>query len=133
MPWRMSRGRRPPSPSALAPRQTVHLAPPTAPDNPPPVLPLDTPGVHGPAVALARVTALLVLAPTRRFTPAADVEVLTASLLPVVLGFLLVLERRALPAGFRMHGIRRLVTYILTGLVITLGLYTGFQALTGHL
>ena len=62
-----------------------------------------------------------------------DFEVLNASLLPVVLGFLLVLERRALPAGFRMHGIRRLVTYILTGLVITLGLYTGFQALTGHL
>jgi len=33
-----------------------------------------------------------------------DVEVMNALLLPIVLGFLLVLEARALPSEHRMHG-----------------------------
>jgi Mn2+/Fe2+ NRAMP family transporter len=86
-------------------------------------------GFYSLAVSATLAGALLVMV-----TPnLVDVEVLNACLLPVVLGFLLILERRTLPAAFRMHGIRRLTTYTLTGVVITLGLYTGFQALTGHL
>ena len=42
-----------------------------------------------------------------------DVEVLNACVLPIVLGFLLALERRALPVAFRMRGARRTITYAL--------------------
>ncbi|NMI01034.1 NRAMP family divalent metal transporter [Pseudonocardia acidicola] len=56
-----------------------------------------------------------------------DVEVMNSCLLPVVLGFLLLLERRALPAEMRMTGPWRVATYVLTGLVIGLGLFTVVQ------
>jgi hypothetical protein len=59
------------------------------------------------------------------------VEVMNACLLPIVLGFLLVLERRALPRELRMRGARRMVTYLLTGVVITFGLFTAGQTLLG--
>ena len=90
-------------------------------------------GFYGLAVAAILAGALLVLVTPNLVNLSVDVEVLNACLLPVVLGFLLLLERRALPADFRMRGVRRLVTYALTGVVITLGLYTGFQAVTGGL
>ena len=90
-------------------------------------------GFYSLAVSATLAGALLVMVTPNLVNLSVDVEVLNACLLPVVLGFLLILERRALPAAFRMHGIRRLTTYTLTGVVITLGLYTGFQALTGHL
>ena len=85
------------------------------------------------ALVVCLAGALLVLVTPNLVNLSVDVEVLNACLLPVVLGFLLILERRALPAAFRMHGIRQLTTYTLTGVVFTLGFYTGFQALTGHL
>jgi Mn2+/Fe2+ NRAMP family transporter len=59
-----------------------------------------------------------------------DVEVLNTCLLPIVLGFLLLLERRALPPELRMTGIRRTVTYLLIGVVIAFGLFTGVQTAT---
>jgi len=52
-----------------------------------------------------------------------DVEVMNALLLPIVIGFLLVLEARALPSEHRMHGVRRVVTTGLCLLVIGFGLY----------
>jgi formate hydrogenlyase subunit 3/multisubunit Na+/H+ antiporter MnhD subunit len=91
------------------------------------------PGFYSLAVIATLAGALLVLITPNLVNLSVDVEVLNACLLPVVLGFLLILERRALPAAFRMHGIRRFTTYIVTGVVITLGLYTSFQALNGHL
>ena len=90
-------------------------------------------GFYTLAVTATLAGALLVLLTPNLVNLSVDVEVLNACLLPVVLGFLLLLERRALPAAFRMHGFHRLTTCTLTGVVITLGLYTGFQALTGHL
>ena len=90
-------------------------------------------GFYSLAVTATLSGALLVMVTPNLVNLSVDVEVLNACLLPVVLGFLLLLERRALPVAFRMHGIRRLVTYSLTGVVMTLGLYTGFQALTGRL
>lgn len=59
-----------------------------------------------------------------------DVDALNASLLPVAHGFLLLLERHALHAAFRMSGLGRLVTYDLAGVVLAIGLFTGFRALT---
>ena len=90
-------------------------------------------GFYGLAVAAILAGALLVLVTPNLVDLSVDVEVLNACLLPVVLGFLLLLERRALPADLRMRGIRRLVTYALTGITISLGLYTGLQAVTGNL
>ena len=52
-----------------------------------------------------------------------DVEVMNAIVLPVVLGFLLVLEARALPTEQRMHGVRRAITTGLCLIVIGFGLY----------
>ena len=52
-----------------------------------------------------------------------DVEVMNALLLPIVLGFLLALEARALPADWRMRGTRKYVTWSLCLVVIAFGLY----------
>lgn len=89
-------------------------------------------GFYALAVAATLTGAGLVLLTPDLVNLSVDIEVMNASLLPIVLGFLLVLERRALPTRYRMHGPRRLTTYALTGLVIALGLYTAAQALTGH-
>jgi len=52
-----------------------------------------------------------------------DVEVMNALLLPIVLGFLLALEAKALPEEFRMHGLYRLVVTAVCLVVIGFGLY----------
>ena len=52
-----------------------------------------------------------------------DVEVMNAILLPIVLGFLLSLEARALPAEHRMHGARRVIATGLCLIVIAFGLF----------
>jgi Mn2+/Fe2+ NRAMP family transporter len=52
-----------------------------------------------------------------------DVEIMNAMLLPVVLGFLLLLEARALPARYRMRGFRRHAVWTMSGLIIAFGLY----------
>ncbi len=52
-----------------------------------------------------------------------DVEIMNALLLPIVLGFLLALEAKALPDEYRMHGIYRVVVTGLCLVVIAFGLY----------
>lgn len=86
-------------------------------------------GFYGLAVTVTLAGALLVLLTPNLVALSVDVEVMNASLLPVVVGFLLLLERQALPAEFRMRGVRQFATYALTGLVIALGLATAFQSL----
>jgi NRAMP (natural resistance-associated macrophage protein)-like metal ion transporter len=90
-------------------------------------------GFYALAVTATMAGALLVLLAPNLVNLSLDVEVMNASLLPVVLGFLLILERRALPAEFRMRGARRLITYALTGLVIVLGLAIAFQAVRANI
>jgi Mn2+/Fe2+ NRAMP family transporter len=85
------------------------------------------------AVTATLAGALLVLLAPNLVNLSLDVEVMNAGLLPIVLGFLLILERRALPVEFRMQGLHRLITYVLTGLVIVLGLAIAFQAVTGNI
>lgn len=53
-----------------------------------------------------------------------DVEVMNALLLPIVIGFLLALERKALPREYQMHGAIRWVVWSLCGLVMGFGLFT---------
>lgn len=52
-----------------------------------------------------------------------DVEVMNALLLPIVVGFLLLLEARALPAAYRMRGAYRAVCSVLCLIVMVFGLY----------
>ncbi len=67
--------------------------------------------------------AILVLASTGLVGLTVGVEVMNALLLPIVLGFLLVLEATALPAGQRMRGLRRYLTWALCLIVIGFGLF----------
>ena len=69
------------------------------------------------------VGAILVLASVNLISLAVDVEVLNALLLPLVLGFLLALEHRALPPEHRMHGARRLIVTGICLIVMGFGLY----------
>ena len=52
-----------------------------------------------------------------------DVEVMNALLLPIVLGFLLVLEATALPPEWRMRGLHKYTTWLLCAVVMAFGLY----------
>jgi Mn2+/Fe2+ NRAMP family transporter len=74
--------------------------------------------------------AVLVLVIPNLVNLSIDVEVMNACLLPIILGFLLALERRALPPELRMRGARRIITYGLTNIVIVFGLVTA--AMTVH-
>jgi Mn2+/Fe2+ NRAMP family transporter len=67
--------------------------------------------------------ATVVLASNHLISLAIDVEVMNALLLPIVLGFLLVLESTALPPGHRMRGWYRYATWALCLAVIGFALY----------
>jgi Mn2+/Fe2+ NRAMP family transporter len=69
------------------------------------------------------VGAILVLASVDLVSLAVDAEVMNAVLLPIVLGFLLALERKALPARYRMRGAHKYVTWGLCLIVMCFGLY----------
>ena len=69
------------------------------------------------------VGAILVLASVDLVGLAVDCEVMNALLLPVVLGFLLALEAKCLPAEHRMRGAYRIVLTTLCVVVICFGLY----------
>jgi Mn2+/Fe2+ NRAMP family transporter len=67
--------------------------------------------------------AVLVLASVDLVSLAVDAEVMNALLLPVVLGFLLVLEAKALPPEHRMRGSYRVICTTLCLIVMGFGLY----------
>ncbi|WP_307844451.1 NRAMP family divalent metal transporter [Actinospica acidithermotolerans] len=69
------------------------------------------------------VGAILVLVSVDLVGLAVDCEVLNALLLPIVLGFLLALEAKCLPAEHRMRGAYRIVLTTLCVVVICFGLY----------
>jgi Mn2+/Fe2+ NRAMP family transporter len=74
--------------------------------------------------ALAHVVgAVLVLASVDLVGLAVDVEVMNALLLPIVLGFLLLLEAKALPEQHRMRGAYRWVVTVACLTVMAFGLY----------
>ncbi|MDA8345477.1 MAG: divalent metal cation transporter [Thermaerobacter sp.] len=78
------------------------------------------------ALALG-AAAVLSGAPLVRLT--IDVEVMNAILLPVVLGFLVALEARALPAEARMRGLYRIVVWASVAVVIGFGLFTAVRVI----
>ena len=89
-------------------------------------------GFYALAVAGIALGALLVDTIPNLVNLSVDVEVMNTCLLPIVLGFLLALERRALPAHLRMTGGRRAVTYAVTLLVIAFGLLTVAMTIAHH-
>lgn len=68
------------------------------------------------------VGAALVLTSGSLVSLSIDVEVLNALLLPLVLGFLVALALRVLPAGYALGARRRGVLFVVTGGVIAIGL-----------
>ncbi|WP_084171649.1 NRAMP family divalent metal transporter [Alicyclobacillus contaminans] len=58
-----------------------------------------------------------------------DTEVMNALLLPLVLGFLLLLEAKVLPPQWRMKGLHKWVVWALSVVIMGFGLYMGVQLL----
>ncbi len=85
--------------------------------------PRNAKGFYAVAVLGLLASASVVIAVTNLVGLAVDVEVMNAALLPVVLTFLVLLERR-LPENRRMRGTRRVVTYALVAIVVAVGLVT---------
>lgn len=77
------------------------------------------------------VGAALVLASVDLVRLSIDVEIMNALLLPIVLGFLLALEARALPPSWRMRGARKHVTRLLCLAVIAFALVVVVRTLLG--
>jgi Mn2+/Fe2+ NRAMP family transporter len=73
--------------------------------------------------------AALVLASVDLVNLAVDCEVMNALLLPVVLGFLLALEAKCLPARYRMRGAYRVILTTLCVIVMVFGLIMIPQAI----
>jgi NRAMP (natural resistance-associated macrophage protein)-like metal ion transporter len=67
--------------------------------------------------------ALVVLSAVNLVSLTIDVEVMNAILLPIVLGFLLALEAKALPLPLRMRGWYRFVVWTISGIVMLFGVY----------
>ncbi len=74
--------------------------------------------------------AILVIASVNLIQLNVDVQVMNAMLLPIVLGLLLVLEAKALPEKWRMRGIYKYVVWILSGIVMSFGLYMALTTLS---
>ncbi len=70
------------------------------------------------------VGAFIVLANLDLVALVINVEVMNALLLPIVIGFLLLLEAKAIPAQYRMKGTYRVVVITLCLVVVGFGLYT---------
>ncbi len=68
-------------------------------------------------------SALLVIFSVNLVTLAVDAEVLNALLLPIVLGFLLLLEARTIPAEWRMKGAHKYMVWAISGAVMALGVF----------
>jgi len=87
-------------------------------------LPSKAKGFYGLAIIGVLSGALLVITSPNIINLSVDVEVLNACILPIVLGFLLALERKALPPEHQMHGLRKYVTYFMVGICIVFGMVT---------
>jgi len=80
--------------------------------------------------AMAHIAgALLVLFSVDLISLAVDVEILNALMLPLVLGFLLLLEAKALPEAYRMRGLHRVIVTGLCSFVMVLGVYTAIPVM----
>ncbi|CAI2697080.1 NRAMP family divalent metal transporter [Apilactobacillus kunkeei] len=75
------------------------------------------------------ISALLVLFNEDLVSIAITVEVINALMVPIVLGFLLILETKALPDRYKMKGIYKKIVIILSLIVMVFGIYMIFPVL----
>ncbi|NNM66837.1 MAG: divalent metal cation transporter [Spirochaetales bacterium] len=87
----------------------------------------DAKAFYGVFVVVNLVAGAVVLSGVNLTEITVDVEVMNALLLPLVLGFLLLIERKALPKEYRMKGFWRFSTWVLTLVVISFGLYMAWD------
>lgn len=73
--------------------------------------------------------AVLVVASVNLVQLNIGIEVMNAMLLPVVLGFLLALEAKALPKEWRMKGFYKYTVWLVSAIVMGFGLYMTFTVL----
>lgn len=73
--------------------------------------------------------AILVISSINLVKITLDVEVMNAMLLPIVLGFLLALEAKALPREQRMKGFHKYLVWCLSGIVMAFGLYMSISSI----
>ena len=67
--------------------------------------------------------AMIVISSVNLVSLTIDVEVMNAMLLPIVLGFLLALEAKALPSAWRMKGWYKYCVWTISGIIMTFGVY----------
>lgn len=73
--------------------------------------------------------AIFVIASVNLIQLNVDVQVMNAMLLPIVLGFLLALEAKALPKEWRMKGFHKYLVWAVSGIVMAFGLYMTLTSL----
>ncbi|CAM3983098.1 NRAMP family divalent metal transporter [Alicyclobacillus pomorum] len=71
--------------------------------------------------------AILVFSGINLVNLSVDTEVMNALLLPIVLGFLLLLEAKVLPKEWRMRGVYKYVVWGVSGIVMLFGVYMGIR------
>lgn len=80
-------------------------------------------GFYGMYAAVLIIPAAMVLFMDNMVEVAVSIEVMNALMIPIVLGFLLLLEARALPEQYRMHGIYKWTVIISSLIVMAFGFY----------
>ncbi|MGQ2282059.1 NRAMP family divalent metal transporter [Apilactobacillus kunkeei] len=75
------------------------------------------------------ISALLVLFNEDLVSIAITVEVINALMVPIVLGFLLMLEHKTLPKSYKMHGMYKNIVIFLSFIVMVFGIYMIFPVL----
>ncbi|WP_373311498.1 NRAMP family divalent metal transporter [Apilactobacillus xinyiensis] len=73
--------------------------------------------------AIILLSAIMALFGKNLVSISITVEVINALMIPIVLGFLLILEAKALPDKYRMHGIYRWIVISLSLIIMAFGLY----------
>ena len=87
--------------------------------------PRDAPWFYGVYTVALSLGGLLIASGTNLVKISVGVQVMNALLLPIVLGFLFLLARRALPDPYRLKGSYALITAIVIGTTAIFGVYAG--------
>lgn len=93
--------------------------------------PKDAPWFYGIFTISILLAAAVVASDINLVTLSVAVEVMNALLLPIVLGFLYVLARRALPAQYRLRGLYKTIVLLLVVITSCFGVYGALSGISG--
>lgn len=91
--------------------------------------PREAPWFYGIYTVALSLGGLLIASGANLVKISVGVQVMNALLLPIVLGFLYLLGRRALPEGHRLKGVRALTAAAIIGVTAAFGVYAGLTGL----